>query len=189
MSKALSVSFDSDLGTDYFDDAAERFDKYKLGVDKVPSGINIFDIVTKGGFVNPSLTVFMAPTGVGKSLFLCNMAAAFLNMGKNVVYFTMEMSQLQVEQRIDLNLLDVNLDQLLSLDKIQFTNRIGNVKKRMTGKLRTKEYPSGSAHSGHFRYFLEELKLKENFIPDVIIVDYSNICSSARTTKSDGCLS
>lgn len=186
VSKALSVNFDSDLGSSYFDDAEKRYDAYKAGVSQIPITIDIFNKVTKGGFVNPSLTVFVAPTGVGKSLFLCNFAADFIRQGKNVLYFTMEMSQIQVEQRIDLNLLDLKVDQLKLLEKSQFMNRVVNIKKQGMGKLRTKAYPAGSAHAGHFRYFIEELKLKEGFIPDVIIVDYLNICASARATKAMG---
>lgn len=186
VTKALAVSFDSDLGSDYFEDADKRFDKYKQGTAKVRCDLDIFNFVTKGGFVNPSLTVFVAPTGVGKSMFLCNIAASFLRMGKNVVYFTMEMAEEQVEQRIDLNLLDMTVDQLDLLDKVQFVNRIVNLQKKTHGRLKTKGYVSGSAHSGHFRYFLEELKIKEGFVPDIIIVDYLNICASARTTKATG---
>lgn len=184
VSKALSVSFDSDLGSDYFESAAERFDKYKEGYERLPTTFNIFNKVTKGGFVLPSLTIFMAPTGVGKSLFLCNMAASYLQMGKNVMYFTMEMSQTQVEQRVDLNMLDMRDDQILNLEKSQFVNRVFNLKKKFAGKLRVKEFPSGSVHAGHFRYFLEDLKLKEGFIPDVIIVDYLNICKASFMTKN-----
>lgn len=186
VSKALSVSFDSDLGSDYFDSAATRYDSYQVGHEKLPTTFDIFNRVTKGGFVNPSLTIFMAPTGVGKSLFLCNMAASYLQMGKNVMYFTMEMSQSQVEQRVDLNMLDLHEDQIKSLEKSQFVNRVNSLRSKFNGKLRVKEYPSGSVHSGHFRYFLEELKLKEGFIPDVIIVDYLNICKAAFTTKNAG---
>jgi len=188
VSKALSVNFDANLGSDYFDDAAKRFDKYKEGVAKLPTTFEIFNKVTKGGFVNPSLTVFIAPTGVGKSLFLCNIAASYLQLGKNVLYFTMEMSEEQVEQRIDLNLLDLDVDQLMMLEKQQFINRIANIKKKFFGKLRTKEYPSGSVHTGHFRYFIEELKLKEGFVPDVIIVDYLNICAAQQVNRSSNSL-
>lgn len=186
ITKAISVGFDSDLGSDYFDGAAARFDKYKEGTAKVKCDIDIFNFVTKGGFVNPSLTVFIAPTGVGKSLFLCNIAASFLRQGKNVVYFTMEMSEVQVEQRIDLNLLDLTIDDLDTLNKIQFTNRISSLQSKMQGRLKTKGYVNGSAHSGHFRYYLEELKIKDNFVPDIIIVDYLNICASATSAKSVG---
>lgn len=186
VSKALSVSFDSDLGSDYYDDAAIRFDKIKEGKVQLPTTFEIFNKVTKGGFVNPSLTVFIAPTGVGKSLFLCNIAASYLQQGKNVLYFTMEMSQQQVEQRIDLNLLDMREDQIKVMEKMQFVNRIHNLKKKFSGKLRTKEYPSGSAHSGNFRYFIEELKIKEGFVPDIIIIDYLNICSAAAVSRNTG---
>lgn len=184
VSKALSVSFDSNLGSDYFESAEERFDSFQKGLEQLPTTLEIFNIVTKGGFVNPSLVIFMAPTGVGKSLILCNMAASYLQLGKNVLYFTMEMSQSQVEQRIDLNLLDMRTDQIKQMEKSQFMGRIERIKNKFTGKLRTKEYPSKSVHSGHFRYFIEELKLKENFIPDVIIIDYLNICKAASVTKS-----
>lgn len=184
VSKALSVSFDSDLGSDYFDQAEERFDLTQRGYDKLPCTFEIFNKVTKGGFVIPSLTIFMAPTGVGKSLALANLAASFLQLGKNVLYITLEMSEKQVEQRIDLNLLDLREDQIKVLEKHQYMNRIAALKKRFTGKLRTKEYPSQSAHSGHFRYFIEELRLKEDFVPDAIIVDYLNICASASANKN-----
>lgn len=186
VSKALSVGFDSDLGSNYFESAADRYDRMKQGVSQLALTIEIFNKVTKGGFVNPSLTVFMAPTGVGKSLFLCNIAADFLKQGKNVVYFTMEMSEDQVEQRIDLNLLDMNVDNLKMMEKQQFVNRVVNVKKATCGELIVKEYPSGSAHAGHFRYFLEELKLKKQFTPDVIVIDYLNICSAMKINKSAG---
>lgn len=184
VSKALSVSFDADLGSDYFGSAAERFDAYVRGFDRLETTFESFNRVTKGGFVKPSLTVFMAPTGVGKSLFLCNLAASYLQMGKNVVYLTMEMTETQVEQRIDLNLLDLREDQIKVMEKSQFVNRVHNLRKKMSGKLKTKKFVSGSAHSGHFRYYLEELKIKENFIPDVIIVDYLNICAPALVGKN-----
>lgn len=184
VSKALAVSFDSDLGSDYFDDAEERYDQTQKGYDKLPSTFDIFNIVTKGGFIIPSLTIFMAPTGVGKSLALVNFAASFLQQGKNVLYITMEMSEKQVEQRIDLNLLDLREDQIKNLEKQQYLNRINNIKKKFHGKLRTKEYPARSAHAGHFRYFIDELKLKEDFVPDVIIVDYLNICASSTAPKN-----
>lgn len=184
VSKALSVSFDSDLGSDYFEDAEERYELTKKGFDKIACTLDIFNRVTRGGFVYPSLTIFMAPTGVGKSLALANFAASFLQLGKNVLYITMEMSEKQVEQRIDLNLLDLREDQIKLLEKHQYMNRVGALKKKFTGKLRTKEYPARSAHSGHFRYFIDELKLKENFVPDVIIVDYLNICASSTAPKN-----
>lgn len=186
VSSALAVSFDTDLGSDYFDAAADRYDKYKEGVEKYPTTFESFNRVTKGGFVNPSLTIFIAPTGVGKSLFLCNFASSYLQMGKNVLYFTMEMSQTQVEQRIDLNMLDLREDQIKALEKQQFVNRVSNLKKKFAGRLKVKEYPSGSVNANHFRYFIEELKLKEGFIPDIIIIDYLNICTAAMTTKNAG---
>ena len=186
VSKALAVSFDSDLGSDYFESAEERYDKYKEGYEKLATTFEIFNKVTKGGFVNPSLVVFMAPTGVGKSLFLCNIAASYLQLGKNVLYFTMEMSQTQVEQRIDLNMLDLREDQIKILEKQQFVHRVVNLKKKFAGKLKVKEYPSGSVNSNHFRYFIEELKLKEGFVPDVIVIDYLNICAAANTSKNAG---
>lgn len=184
VSKALAVSFDSNLGSDYFDSAEARYDSIQKGHEQMPTTFDIFNIVTKGGFVNPSLVIFMAPTGVGKSLILCNMAASYLQLGKNVLYFTMEMSQSQVEQRIDLNLMDMSSDDIKNMSKVQYMNRINTIKSKFHGKLRTKEYPSKSVHSGHFRYFIEELKLKENFVPDVIIVDYLNICKAASVTKN-----
>lgn len=186
VSDALSVNFDSDLGSDYFDSAADRYDRIKEGFQHYPTIFEIFNKVTKGGFVNPSLIVFMAPTGVGKSLFLCNFAASYLQMGMNVLYFTMEMSQDQVEQRIDLNMLDLREDQIKILEKSQFVNRVANLKKKFSGQLKVKEFPSGSVHAGNFRYFIEELKLKKGFKPDVIIVDYLNICSAQVISKNAG---
>lgn len=186
VSKAISVGFDGDLGSNYFDSAMDRFESLKKGQDKLACGIKIFDIVTKGGFVNPSLTVFIAPTGVGKSLMLCNLAAAYLREGKNVLYFTMEMEEEQVEQRIDLNFLDLTTDQMKSLNNSQFFSRMEKIRKTFSGDLITKRFVSGAAHSGHFRHFIEEIKIKKDFKPDVIIVDYLNICASATTTKAAG---
>lgn len=184
VSKALSVSFDSNLGSDYFESAADRYDAMKEGKEQLPTTFEIFNKVTKGGFVNPSLTIFIAPTGVGKSLALCNIALSYLQLGKNVLYFTMEMSETQVENRIDLNMMDLREDQIKIMEKSQYLNRIMALKKKFSGKLRTKEYPSRSVHAGHFRYFIEELKLKEGFIPDVIIVDYLNICAAQSAPKN-----
>lgn len=186
VTKALAVTFDSSIGHDFIEDAQERYEAYREKKDQLKCGIPVFDHVTKGGFVNQSLTVFMAPTGVGKSLFLCNFAAQFLKQGKNVLYLTMEMSETQVSQRIDLNLLDMTTEELVQATKAGYINRINNIKRMTSGKIIVKEYPSGSAHSGHFRYLIADLKLKKDFVPDVIVVDYLNICASARVTKAHG---
>ena len=183
---ALAVSFDSNIGHDYIEDAEERFKSYAEKEDQLPVGINIFDKTTKGGYVNKSLTLFMAPTGVGKSLFLCNFAAEFLRQGKNVLYLTMEMSEKQVSQRIDLNLLDMETDELLNSNVGTLMNRLKRFKIGPIGRLVVKEFASGQAHSGHFRHTIEELKLKKNFKPDVIIIDYLNICASSRVKQDQG---
>ena len=186
VTEAISVTFDNSLGSDYFNDAEKRFDSYTKGSEQVPCSINSFNTVTKGGFVKPSLTVFIAPTGVGKSLFLCNFAQSFISEGKNVLYFTFEMSEVQVEQRVDLNVLDMTVEDIKYLTKSQYFNRIVGIKKKNYGRLITKFYPAFSAHMGHFRHFIDELKQKQNFIPDVIIFDYLVICGSSKLSRNAG---
>jgi replicative DNA helicase len=180
LADALAVSFDSHLGHDYMDDWEKQFDYYHRTEEKIPFDLAKFNQITKGGVGRKSLIVAMAGTNVGKSIFMCHLAAANLMAGQNVLYFTLEMSEEMVRERIDANLLDISIDELRSLSKEQYSRLMERVRTRSTGKLIIKEYPSGSAHVGHFRHFINELKLKRKFKADVIYVDYLNICSSIR---------
>ena len=180
LSKALSVSFDTNIGHDYIDNADERFDFYHLEEERLEFDLDYFNRITKGGLPKKTLNIALAGTGVGKSLFMCHMAASALSQGKNVLYITMEMSEERIADRIDANLLNVPIDQLEHLSKDSFTKKVQNIATKTNGKLIIKEYPTGSAHANHFRALLNELKLKRNMIPDIIFIDYLNICSSAR---------
>lgn len=186
MQQALAVGFDSNLGSAYIEDAEDRFKRYKEKPDKLLCGFDGFDEATKGGFRNETMTVLMASTGIGKSMFLCNFAANFMLRGKNVIYITLEMSEDAVNKRIDCNLLDLTEDQLESAEFEDLVTLMSNLKLKNIGKLKVKNYPSGSAHAGHFRHYIQELRLKEGFIPDIIIVDYLNICASSTMKKSSG---
>lgn len=177
---ALSVSFDDSIGHAFFEDAEARFDFYNKVEEKLPFGIKMFDKVTKGGLRNKTLNAILASTGVGKSLLMCHFAATWMMQGKNVLYITMEMAEERIAERIDANLLDITLDDLRGFNKKTYLNLLVNMKKKTPGKLVIKEYPTASAHSGHFRHLLRELKIKKNFQPDVIIIDYLNICASSR---------
>ena len=177
---ALSVSFDSDLGHDYLEDYEERFDFFHNPQLHIPFGIDILDNITKGGVIKKTLNCFMAPPNVGKSLVLCHFAAHHLSLGYNVLYITLEMAEEYIAQRIDANLFDVPLDMLESLPLDSFKKKIENIKKKTKGKLIIREYPTSCAGASHFRYLLDELKLKEDFIPDVVYIDYLNICVSSR---------
>lgn len=180
LSKALSVSFDTNIGHDYINDADARFDYYHLTEEKIPFDIDLLNKITKGGLPKKTLNVFLAGTGVGKSLFMCHHAASCLSMSKNVLYITMEMAEEKIAERIDANLMNVAIDQLENVPKNTFTNKIQKIVDKGIGKLIIKEYPTGAAHVGHFRALLNELKLKKNFMPDIIMIDYLNICSSSR---------
>ena len=180
LSKALGVSFDTNIGHSYLDDAESRFEFYHKVEERVPFDLDYLNKITKGGLPNKSLNIVLAGTGVGKSLFMCHCAAGALSMGKNVLYITMEMSEERIAERIDANLLDVSLDKIETLTKEAFVSKVSSVSAKTQGKLIIKEYPTGQAHSGHFRALLNELKLKKKFIPDVIYIDYLNICSSSR---------
>jgi len=186
MQEAMAVTFDTHIGHDYFEDVEDRFRFYHQKTDHLPCDLDLFNKVTDGGFVNKSMTVFLAPTGIGKSLFLCHFAAAFLAQGKNVLYITMEMPEEKIAERIDANLLDVPLIDLKNLEHSGFMNRMNRVKKKVAGRLVIKEYPSRQAHAGHFRHLINELKLKKKFIPDVIMVDYLGITASATLGKASG---
>ena len=180
LTEALGVSFDTHIGHDYISDSDERYETYHKKEQKIPFDLELFNKITKGGLPNKTLNVALAGTGVGKSLFMCHMASATLLQGKNVLYITLEMAEEKIAERIDANLLNVNIQDLKSLPKVMFDNKIGNLQKKTTGKVIIKEYPTASAHSGHFRSLVGDLKLKKNFTPDIIFVDYLNICASSR---------
>ena len=180
LSGALGVSFDSNVGHDYIEDASERFDFYTRKEDKIPFDIELLNKITKGGLTNKSLNIALAGTGVGKSLFMCHVAAAALMQGKNVLYITAEMAEEKIAERIDANLLNVNIQDLSNLPKQMFESKVAKVAKKVQGSLIIKEYPTAQAHSGHFKALLNELQLKKNFRPDIIFIDYLNICASSR---------
>ena len=180
LSDALGVSFDQAIGHDYIDNSDERYDFYNLKEDRIPFDLDYFNKITKGGLPNKTLNIALAGTGVGKSLFMCHCAASVLEQGKNVLYITMEMAEERIAERIDANLMNLPIEQLSSLPKKVYDDKIGKIAKASIGKLIVKEYPTGAAHTGHFRALLNELKLKKNFKPDIIYVDYLNICASSR---------
>ena len=180
LSDALAVSFDSKVGHDYVEDWEDRFDFYHKKEFKIPFDLEYMNKITDGGLPNKTLNVIMAGTGVGKSLFMCHCAASNLNMGHNVLYITMEMSEERIAERIDANLLDTNLQDLRDLSRDIYTTKVEAINKMVKGKLIVKEYPTAAAHVGHFRHLLNELKIKKNFTPQIIYIDYLNICASSR---------
>jgi replicative DNA helicase len=180
LSDALAVSFDSNIGHDFLEDIDNRYDFYHKQELKIPFDLEYFNLITKGGLPNKTLNIILAGTGVGKSLFMCHNAASNLTLGKNVLYITLEMAEERIAERIDANLLDVRLDDLTLLPKDVYVKKVEKVKSKTVGKLIIKEYPTASAGSANFRYLLNELKIKKNFIPDIIYIDYLNICSSSR---------
>ena len=186
LQKALAVSFDTNIGHDYIESFSERYDFYHAQEERIEFDIEKLNIITKGGLPNKTLNIALAGTGVGKSLFMCHVAGSVLAQGKNVLYITMEMSEERIAERIDANLLDVPLDQIANLSFDMFSNKIAKLKKMTNGKLIVKEYPTGSAHSNHFRALLNELKLKKKFVPDMIFIDYLNICASSRMKAMGG---
>ena len=186
LSQALGVSFDQAIGHDYIDDSDDRFEFYNKEETRIPWDLEYFNKITKGGIPNKTLNICLAGTGVGKSLFMCHNAASVLQQGKNVLYITMEMAEERIAERIDANLMDLPIQQLESLPKTVFSEKIGKIAQASIGKLIIKEYPTGAAHSGHFRALLNELKLKKNFKPDMIYIDYLNICSSSRMKAMGG---
>ena len=177
---ALAVSFDEYIGHDYVDQALDRYAYYHKDELKIPFDLEKFNLVTKGGLPNKTLNIALAGTGVGKSLFMCHMASACLSQGKNVLYITMEMAEEKIAERIDANLLNVPIQDLTDLPRSSFENKVNNLAKKTQGQLIIKEYPTASAHSGHFKALLNELALKKSFKPDIIFVDYLNICASSR---------
>ena len=188
LSKALSVTFDTNIGHDYLESVDARYDFYTQDEERLPFDLDYLNRITKGGLPNKTLNIALAGTGVGKSLFMCHCAGAALSQGKNVLYITMEMAEERIAERIDANLLNVPIDQLENLSKDMFTNRVKKIADKTNGKLIIKEYPTGSAHSNHFRALLNELKLKKKFIPDIIFIDYLNICASSRMKSMGGAI-
>lgn len=186
LTKALAVSFDTNIGHDYIENVSERYDFYHELKERIPFDLEYFNKITKNGLLNKTLNIALAGTGVGKSLFMCHVAAAALTQGYNVLYITMEMSEERIAERIDANLLDVPIDQLENLSKDMLLNKVSTIASRTNGKLIIKEYPTGSAHTGHFRALLNELKLKRNFVPNIIFIDYLNICASSRMKGMGG---
>lgn len=186
LSKALSVSFDTNIGHDYIDASDSRYDFYHRKESRIPFDLDYFNKITKGGLPNKTLNIILAGTGVGKSLFMCHMAGAALTQGKNVLYITMEMAEERIAERIDANLMNIPIDQLEQLPKPVYDQKIQKIGQKNIGKLIIKEYPTGAAHVGHFRALLNELKLKKNFRPDIIFIDYLNICASSRVRGLGG---
>jgi replicative DNA helicase len=180
LSDALAVSFDNHIGHDYIDDHNARFDFYHRVEEKIPFDLDMFNKITKGGLSKKTLNIALAGTGVGKSLFMCHMAAGVLTQGKNALYITMEMAEERIAERVDANLLNLTMDELKVIDRDIYESRIDKIAKKSTGKFIIKEYPTAGAHAGHFRALLEELKLKKDFKPDIIFIDYLNICASQR---------
>tara|TARA_B100002019_G_scaffold107540_1_gene92370 strand:- start:8600 stop:9976 length:1377 start_codon:yes stop_codon:yes gene_type:complete len=180
LSNALSVSFDNSVGHDYLDDADQRYQFYHRVEEKVPFDIELLNKVTKGGLSKKTLNVALAGTGVGKSLFMCHCAAANLAAGYNVLYITLEMAEEKIAERIDANLMNIPVQKLETLPKPMFDSKIEKVQNKTQGRLLIKEYPTASAHVGHFKALLQELSIKKAFVPDIIYVDYLNICSSSR---------
>lgn len=180
LSSALAVSFDTHIGHDFLDDYENRYDFYHRKESKIPFDLDYFNTITKGGLSNKTLNIALAGTGVGKSMFMCHCAATNLIMGKNVLYITLEMAEERIAERIDANLLNETMDMLAMLPKDAYEKKINRVKEKTNGKLVIKEYPTASAGSANFRHLLNELKLKRKFVPDIIYIDYLNICASSR---------
>jgi len=180
LSNALAVSFDNNIGHDYLRNYEERYEYYHRKEDKISFDLELFNKITKGGLSNKTLNICLAGTGTGKSLFMCHFASSVLLQGKNVLYITLEMAEEKIAERIDANLLNVPIQQLIDLPRNMFENKVNSIAKKTQGTLIIKEYPTASAHSGHFKALLNELALKKSFRPDIIFVDYLNICSSSR---------
>jgi replicative DNA helicase len=180
LSDALAVSFDNHIGHDYLNDYEARYESYHRKEDRIPFDLEYFNKITKGGLPNKTLNIALAGTGVGKSLFMCHMASSVLLNGRNVLYITMEMAEEKIAERIDANLLNVPIQDLTDLPRSTFENKVTSLSKKTQGQLIIKEYPTASAHSGHFKALLNELALKKSFRPDIIFIDYLNICASSR---------
>ena len=183
LSEALAVTFDNHIGHDYLEDYEERYEFYHQKEEKIPFDLEFFNKITKGGLPNKTLNVALAGTGVGKSLFMCHCASSVLLQNKNVLYITLEMAEEKIAERIDSNLLNCDIQNITELPKIMFENKVTSISKKTQGKLVIKEYPTASAHVGHFRALLNDLALKKSFKPDIIYIDYLNICASSRYSK------
>ena len=186
LSDALAVSFDNNIGHDYIQNSDDRYEYYHRTEDKIPFDLEYFNKITKGGLPNKTLNIALAGTGVGKSLFMCHHASSVLLQGRNVLYITMEMAEEKIAERIDANLLNIPIQDLTDLPKPMFDKKVTNLSKKTQGQLIIKEYPTASAHSGHFKTLLNELSLKKSFRPDIIFVDYLNICASSRYKANSG---
>jgi replicative DNA helicase len=180
LSDALAVSFDNNIGHDYLQNYEERYEFYHRKEDKIEFDLEYFNKITKGGLPNKTLNIALAGTGVGKSLFMCHLASSVLLQGRSVLYITLEMAEERIAERIDANLLNVPIQQLVDLPRSTFENKVNSIAKKTQGSLVIKEYPTASAHSGHFKALLNELALKKSFRPDIIFIDYLNICASSR---------
>ena len=180
LTEALAVGFDSRIGHDYLFDYDERYDFYHTVEEKIPFDLEFFNKITKGGLPPKTLNIALAGTGVGKSLFMCHVAANCLSQGKNVLYITLEMAEERIAERIDANLMNITIDDLHELPKQMFDDKIAKIIKSTSGKLIVKEYPTASAHSAHFRGLMKELAIKKSFKPDILFIDYLNICTSSR---------
>jgi replicative DNA helicase len=180
LSDALAVSFDNHIGHDYLQDYEQRYESYHKKEDKIEFDLEYFNKITKGGIPNKTLNIALAGTGVGKSLFMCHVASSVLLQGRNVLYITLEMAEERIAERIDANLLNVPIQDIVNLPKQMFESKVNNLAKKTQGTLIIKEYPTASAHAGHFKSLLNELALKKSFKPDIIFIDYLNICSSSR---------
>ena len=186
LSDALGISFDPNVGHDYIEQAKDRYDYYHRVEERIPFDLDYFNKVTKHGIPRKTLNIVMAGVGVGKSLTLCHFASSYINQGKNVLYISMELAEEEVAKRIDANVLNVSMDDLMVLPKDLYDKKIESLKNKTNGKLIVKEYPTASASTVHFRSLLNELNLKKGFVPDVIMVDYLNICASARIKPGNG---
>ncbi len=180
LTDALAVSFDNRVGHDYLEDASNRFDYYHRVEERIPFDLDYFNKITKGGLPQKTLNIALAGTGVGKSLFMCHMAANCINQGRNVLYITMEMAEERIAERIDANLMNISIDNLHDLPKQMYEDKIEKLVSKTKGKLIIKEYPTASAHANHFRALLQELSIKKSFKPEIIFIDYLNICASSR---------
>ena len=180
LSDALAVSFDNSVGHDYLENSNERFEFYHRKEERIPFDLDFFNKITKGGLPAKTLNIALAGTGVGKSLFMCHVAAGAMSQGKNVLYITLEMAEEKIAERIDANLLNITIDDLMDLPKEMYDRKVEKIRRMTTGKLIIKEYPTASASTTHFRTLLNELNLKKSFIPDIIFIDYLNICCSSR---------
>ena len=177
---ALAVSFDEHIGHDYIEQSSDRYEFYHRKEEKIPFDLEKFNFITKGGLPNKTLNIALAGTGVGKSLFMCQMAGSALTQGYNVLYITCEMAEEKIAERIDANLLNVSVKDIMELPEVLFNSKVNEISRKTQGKLIIKEYPTASAHAGHFKALLSDLKLKKDFTPDLIFVDYLNICASVR---------